>query len=129
MAYINSKLCRTTSYGSSLSFLPNNDLFNGGSKTSHSKHAQLSTPVGLTAEVVSATGIRVSWTDTNDGFNQYYTIRYNSRFFFYFNQDNTFLTKIMKFLNKYCLGSMQFILCQNFESLLRIKFFYKFENT
>uniref|UniRef100_A0A915DZZ9 Uncharacterized protein n=1 Tax=Ditylenchus dipsaci TaxID=166011 RepID=A0A915DZZ9_9BILA len=69
---------KTTAYGPS-----SHQSFFGSLPSAKTPHlSQMSTPVGVSAESVSSTAIRLSWTDPNEGFNQYYTVRYSS------NSDN-----------------------------------------
>lgn len=39
------------------------------------------TVIGVQAEPVSSTSIRISWTDPNNAFNQFYTVRYSKLVF------------------------------------------------
>uniref|UniRef100_A0A158P6T2 Neogenin-like protein n=1 Tax=Angiostrongylus cantonensis TaxID=6313 RepID=A0A158P6T2_ANGCA len=55
---------------------PSSVPFFGGAMASE----QLNTPLGVSAETLSATGIRVSWTESDpNAFNVLYTVRYSTR--------------------------------------------------
>ncbi|KAI1710055.1 fibronectin type III domain-containing protein [Ditylenchus destructor] len=66
----------TAAYGYTSFSNPN--ILMGGTESKIPHIAQMSAPVGVSAEAISSTSIRVSWSDPNDGFNQYYTVKWSS---------------------------------------------------
>lgn len=65
---------KTTSYAQPAVSPTNNDDNSGQFAKSSSS---LVPPVGLQAESISSSSIRVSWSDPNNQFNQFYSVRYS----------------------------------------------------